>query len=76
MLDAVLFLPSEGVHRFDCVLGLKNETVASCRLECCFKRRIEKKKNSFCFLFLFVRMELKKERKTLFFWCGSSVYVQ
>ena len=22
--------PSEGVHRFDCVLGLKIETVASC----------------------------------------------
>ena len=48
-------------------------------LNAMFKRRIKKKKNSFLFCFVFLRVEIRKEGKSfaflLFFWfCSSRVF--
>ena len=51
MMDAVLILPSEDFHHFDCNLGLKIEVSDSCRLKYCFKSKNKEEKG---FFFLFV----------------------
>ena len=53
MLDAVLILPSEGVHRFDCNLGWKLEISPFCRLNHCFKKKNQEEKKELLFLFGF-----------------------
>ena len=51
MIDAVLILPLEDFHRFDCNLVLKLRFFDSCRLKYCFKRRIKRKEPYFLFGF-------------------------
>ena len=64
MIWCSIDFPSEGVHRFDCILGLKIEILESCWLQMlCFKRKM-KENRLFAFLFCLVRMKIfQRERK-------------
>ena len=66
-MDAVLILPSEGVHRFDCVLGLKIETLLILVGSNTVLKEESGRKRTFSYLvFDWYGSKLGKENKTLF----------